>query len=88
MTTSAADDGTKAFVEAVRDRVPTINNNTDQEIARIGEDICVDPKKLGMTAATADELHKSTLVLANHARNDAKAAVIVGLAKRHICRPV
>lgn len=54
----------------------------------IGEDICVDPKSLGMTAANADELHKSTLVLADHARNDAEAAVIVGLARQHMCRPV
>ncbi|QDW28620.1 DUF732 domain-containing protein [Arthrobacter sp. KBS0702] len=87
VATPAAEDGTQAFVEAVRDRVPTINSSTDKEIARIGEDICVDPEKLGMTAANADELHKSTLVLANHASNNAEAAMIVGLAKQHMCRP-
>lgn len=72
----------------MRDRVPPINSSTDKGIARIAEDLCVDPKDLGMTAANADKLHLSTLILADHARNEAEAAVILGLAKQHLCRPV
>ncbi|SKB88414.1 hypothetical protein SAMN05660473_02850 [Arthrobacter sp. 49Tsu3.1M3] len=80
----AAEDGTKAFIEAVRDRVPTINSSTDKEIAVIGENICAPSS---MSAAKADEMSKSMLVIADHARNEAEAAVIVGLAKQHMCRP-
>jgi len=87
-TTASAEDGSKKFVEAVRDRVPTINNKTDKEIVRIGQDLCVDPKDLGMTAANADELHLSQLVLADNARNKTEATVILGLARQHLCRPV
>ena len=83
-STPAAADGTKAFVEAVRDRVPTINSITDKEIAVIGENICA-PSSL--SAANADEMSKSMLVIADHARNEAEAAEIVGLAKQHMCRP-
>lgn len=86
--TTAAVDGTKAFVEAVRDRVPTINSRTDAQIARLGETICVDPKTTGRSAADADALNRSMLVLGDHARTDAEAAIIVGLAKQHKCRPV
>jgi hypothetical protein len=46
--TPAAKDGTKAFIEAARDRVPVINSSTDEDITRIGKNICVDPKDLGL----------------------------------------
>lgn len=82
---ATATDGTKAFVEAARDRVPMINSSTDEEIALIGKNICSPSSS--MSAANADEMSKSMLVLAGHARNDAEAAVIVGLAKQHMCRP-
>ncbi|MEW1986792.1 hypothetical protein [Pseudarthrobacter oxydans] len=41
-----------------------------------------------MTATNADELHKSQLVLADHARNDAEAELILGLAWLHMSRPI
>ena len=87
-TTAPADDGSLAFVEAVRDRVPMINSKTDKEIVRIGKDLCTDPKDLGMTAANADKLHLSSLVLADNAKNETEASVILGLARQHMCRPV
>lgn len=86
--TAVAEDGTTAFVESVRDRVPTINSKTDSEIARTGENICADPSDLGMSAASADELQKNTLILNDSAKNMAEAEIIVGLAKQHMCRPV